>query len=89
MNIQDKTNMLIKKYTEIQRKLYHQIEKVEHSIILLNERKNGLGGVFNKNKINAILNKLEKYKMKLNGHANFVDIKLSVLNNEIAKAEAT
>lgn len=90
MGVKQKANNLISRYTRIQGQLYHQIEKVEHSMILLEQRKNGLLGAFrDKNKIDMLINGLDDYKRELNGHAHFMDVKLSVLNKEAENPNAT
>ena len=90
MVVKQKASSLISKYTAIQGKLYHQIEKVEHSMILLEHRKNGILGAFrDKNKIDYLINQLDDYKRELNGHAYFVDVKLSVLSKELENPKAT
>lgn len=91
MEVKQKANELIEKYTKVQGNLYHQIERVEHSINLLKLRKEErfVDRVFNKDKINQAILDLHEYKDLLSAYANFIDIKLSVLTKESQKPTAT
>ena len=91
MEIKQKASELIEKYTKIQGDLYHQIERVEHSINLLKLRnqENLIDRGFNKAKIQQAVFDLNDYKSLLSAHANFIDIKLSVLTKESQKPTAT
>ena len=90
MEVKEFAKSLIEKYTKIQGKLYQQIERVEYSINLVNERyKSKFLLPKTKNKLASIVLELNKYKALLQGHAYYVDIKLSVLTKESKKPEAT
>ena len=90
MNIKEKADLLINEYRKIQGDLYNQIEKVEYSIILLKEKKSSFFAMQKtKNKISELSSVLAKYKETLQAHANYIDVKLSVLTKEIQKPDAT
>ena len=93
--------MDLKKYGEdlyescrnVQGNLYYQIERVEHSMNLVRMAKpKGLDIIRTntyREKINALLFAMNEYKTELLAHANFVDVKLSVLGKEIKKPNYT
>ena len=81
MEVKQRAEELIKKYTKVQGDLYHQIERVEHSINLLKLR--------HQEKIEKSILYLNDYKDLLSAHAYYVDMKLSVLTKESNKADAT
>ena len=91
MEVKQRAEELIKKYTKVQGDLYHQIERVEHSINLLKLRhqENFIDRLFNKSKIEKAIFDLNDYKDLLSAHAYYVDMKLSVLTKESNKADAT
>lgn len=81
------------KCRNVQGSLYHQIERVEHSINLLRYEKPSLIGRLigskHTEKIMNLISRLNFYKTELHAHADFVGVKLSVLEKEIKKPETT
>lgn len=90
MEVKKMADMLINDCRRKQRDLYHQIERIEYSINLLDEKRlTFLIRPRMKNKITYLIDRLKTHKRLLEGHANFIDIKLSVLTKEALNPHTT
>ena len=90
MEFKEKAERIIEDCRNIQGDLYRQIEKVEYSINLLNEKKSSLFVLpKTKTKITELVRSLKSYKTLLEENANYIDVKFSVLTKESQKPDAT